>query len=260
MPHILGDRHKSTLAHFAASNVLIAFDYDGTLSPFASTPQRARMRARTRRLLSAVAERYPCVVISGRARADIAGRVDGVPIWHVAGNHGAEPWGESETSASLVRGWIGQLTVPLAVYKGVVVEDKNYSVTIHYRQARDKRRALEAIANVAARLKGARVLGGSQAVNIVPVGAPHKGIALERARNLLVCDTIIYIGDDDTDEDAFCVGRPEHLLAIRIGAKRRSRARYWLTSQAEVDALLQMLLSFRPLRHYRQPAAPAGSR
>src|SRR5689334_14598123 len=103
MPDILSQRQRSTLAHFAASNVLLAFDYDGTLSPIAPTPQRARMRARTKRLLRAVAERYPSVVISGRMRADIASRIGGIPVWHVTGNHGAEPWGESEATAALVR-------------------------------------------------------------------------------------------------------------------------------------------------------------
>ena len=43
----------AVLAGFAASNVLLAFDYDGTLAPIAPTPARARMRATTRRLLTA---------------------------------------------------------------------------------------------------------------------------------------------------------------------------------------------------------------
>ena len=259
MPYILGPRDKSTLAHFAQSNVLLAFDYDGTLSPVAATPTQARMRAKTRRLLSAVAERYPCVVISGRTRADIAGRIDKIPFCHVAGNHGAEPWGESEASASLVREWTDQLA-PLAVaHAGVVVEDKKYSVAVHYRQARHKRLALKAIAAAASRLKGARVMGGAEAINIVPRDAPHKGIALERARHLLVCDTVIYVGDDDTDEDAFGAGRSDRLLAIRVGAKRHSRARHWLKSQAEVDALLQTLLALRPPPHHRRPPVRAAS-
>lgn len=77
---------------------------------------------------------------------------------------------------------------------------------------------------------------------------------------LLACDAIIYIGDDDTDEDAFRSATPDRLLAIRIGAKRRSRAHHWLKSQAEVDAFLQALLSLRPSRYRRQAAATASSR
>jgi trehalose 6-phosphate phosphatase len=259
MPHILTPRSIATLAHFASSNVLVAFDYDGTLAAIVSRPTRARMRARTERLLRAVAERYPCAVISGRMRADIERRIDRVPLRHVAGNHGVEPWGESEVHASRVRRWMPPLRRRLADYEGVVIEDKTYSVTVHYRHARRKRLAIRAIVDAARRLRGSRVMGGIQAVNVVPRGAPHKGIALERARNLLACDTIIYIGDDDTDEDAFRAANPDRLLAIRIGTKRRSRAHHWLKSQAEVDALLQTLLSLRPSSYRRQATARASS-
>lgn len=251
MPNILGARQQSTLAQFAASNVLIAFDYDGTLAPVASTPQRAHMRARTRRLLCAVAERYPCVVISGRSRADVARHLASIPFWHVAGNHGVEPWGESEIYASRVRGWTERLGRQMARHAGVVVEDKTYSLTVHYRNARDKSRAIKAINRAVRQLKGACVLGGSQAVNIVPRGAPDKGVALERARTLLACETVIYLGDDETDEAAFRVARPDRLLGIRIGASRRSRARHWLRSQEDVDAFLQNLLAMRTLRYKR---------
>lgn len=264
MPHILTHRSIATLAHFASSNVLVAFDYDGTLAAIASSPTRARMRVRTERLLRSVAERYPCVVISGRMRADIARRIERVPLWHVAGNHGVEPWGEGEGGrevyASRVRGWMPPLKRRLAAHEGVVIEDKTYSVTVHYRHARRKRLAIRAIVDVARRLRGSRVMGGNQAVNVVPRGAPHKGIALERVRNLLACDTIIYVGDDDTDEDAFRAAAPDRLLAIRIGPKRRSRARHWLKSQAEVDAFLQTLLSLRPRRDRRQATARASSK
>jgi trehalose 6-phosphate phosphatase len=260
MPNILGARQRSTLVHFATSNVLIAFDYDGTLAPIASSPQRARMRARTTHLLSAVAERYPCVVISGRLRADIAQRIESIPVWHVAGNHGVEPWGESEIYASRVRAWIQLLEEETAGHAGVIVEDKTYSVTVHYRHARHKRDTIKVITEAARRLKGARVVMGSQAVNILPRGAPDKGVALERARTLLVCDTIIYVGDDETDEAAFRAAGPERLLAIRIGVNRHSGARHWLRSQVDIDAFLETLLFLRSVRHARRPTAVSSAR
>lgn len=249
MPYILDKRHLSTLARFAASNVLIAFDYDGTLSAIAATPERARMRPTTRRLLRAVAQRYPCVIISGRRRADVVRRIENIPLWHIAGNHGLEPWGEKDVYASRVRAWTGPLKDRLAAYEGIVLEDKTYSLTVHYRQAQHRGRAIRAIADAVNGLKGARIVGGHLAVNIVPRGAPHKGIALERVRHLLVCDRVIYVGDDETDEDAFRAERPGRLLAVRIGVKRGSRARHWLRSQADMDDFLKALLALRPRPH-----------
>jgi trehalose 6-phosphate phosphatase len=245
-PQILSKRHAHVLAQFAASDVVVALDYDGTLAPIVSTPRKARMRVRTRQLLAAVAQRYPCVVISGRARDDVASRVGSVPVWHVSGNHGLEPWGEDVAYVGRVRAWVGHLQKKLALINGVVVEDKTYSVTVHYRRAKQKRRAIRAIVTAVRALRGARVIGGNEAFNVVPRGAPHKGEALERARRLLACEKAIYVGDDETDEDAFAAARPDRLLSVRIGTARRSRARFRLKDQRQIDLFLRTLLTLRP--------------
>ena len=264
-PQILSKRHARVLARFAASDVLVALDYDGTLAPIVSTPRKARMRTRTRQLLAAVAQRYPCVVISGRARDDVTARVSSIPVWHVAGNHGLEPWGEEALYATRVRSWVRTLRRGLAGVEGVTIEDKTYSVTLHFRQAKRKDLARRAVTDVLRLLRGARIIGGSEALNVVPRGAPHKGQALERARRLLACDTAIYVGDDETDEDAFAAGRSDRLLSVRIGNARRSCATYRLRDQREIDRFLRRLLALRPvsysiagLRPHATFAAPRG--
>ena len=88
---VLSPHHRPILAGFALSNVLLAFDYDGTLAPIATTPAAAKMRSTTERLLARASRRYPCVVISGRMLADISQRVQEIPLWYVFGNHGFEP-------------------------------------------------------------------------------------------------------------------------------------------------------------------------
>jgi trehalose 6-phosphate phosphatase len=245
--HILAKRHVPTLELFARSNVLLGFDYDGTLAPIVSSPRLARMRSRTRRLLTAVAGRYPCVIISGRALDDVARRVAAIPVWHVSGSHGVEPWGEDPSYAAQVRGWVRRLERLLDPHAGVIIEDKGYSVAVHYRHARDKRRALRAIRAAVGTLRGSRVIGGDHTVNLVPRGAPHKGTALERARRQAACEAAIYVGDDETDEDVFAAGPRNNLLGIRIGRARRTRACYRLKDQREIDRLLAVLLAFRPI-------------
>ena len=248
MRHILAKRHRHTLADFALSNVLLAFDFDGTLAPIVADPSTARMRPATRRLLGSVAVRYPCVVISGRARHDLVRRVGRVPVFHLSGNHGLEPWAQHPGYPMRVQRWVRALEERLAPYSGLVIEDKTYSVTVHYRHARPRRQALAAIAAAVGGLRGVRPIGGKHAISLVPRGAPTKGAALERVRRLLGCETAIYIGDDETDEDAFTAGRADRLLAIRIGMRQDSAARYRLKNQAEIDDLLAALLACRPLR------------
>ena len=244
MASILARETRLILTRFAASNVLIAFDYDGTLAPMVSDPGRARMRPSTRRLLASVAKRYPTVVISGRSRADLVGRIKGVPLWEICGNHGIEPWDRSAKYAGLARQWARQLRDRLAAFEGVIVEDKKYSLAVHYRRARHKRAALRAIKAAVRTLKGAHVTGGIKVVNVLPRGAPHKGVALKRARRLLGCDTAIFVGDDGPTSTR---SRPANLglLSIRIGPLARTRARYRLARQRDIDAFLKILARFR---------------
>jgi trehalose 6-phosphate phosphatase len=245
MRDILAKANRSTLSDFSCSSVLLGFDYDGTLAQIASSPQRARMRLATRRLLLQVARCYPCVVISGRTRQDVAGRLRGLPLWQIFGNHGLEPWSGDQEAVSLVREWVRLLRESLAAYPGVVIEDKRFSVAVHYRQVRDKPRVRRIIASVTRGLRQVRVLGGVEAVNLIARGAPDKGTALQYARRALACDTAIYVGDDDTDEVAFASAPPSELLAIRVGGEPTSRAGYRLKTQRDIDRLLQTLLSLR---------------
>jgi trehalose 6-phosphate phosphatase len=252
--HILDDAHRPTLAAFALSNVLLAFDYDGTLAPIAASPQRARMRPQTRELLASVARLYPCVVISGRALDDIARRLSGVPVWHVFGNHGLEPFAGERRSEQPTRAWVRKLRRDLAHHPGVVVEDKRLTVTVHYRGARDRARALRAIDDAVRALPGARIVGGKEAVNLLPFGGADKGVAVRDALRLFACQTCIYVGDDDTDEDAFAAA-PSQMLGIRVGAATASNAKYHVVSQGAVDELLAALVDLRSGRqsHARGP-------
>jgi len=248
MTDILSKRNKGVLARYALSNLLVAFDYDGTLAPIVSVPHRARMRATTRRLLRSVAERYPCIIISGRARDDLIRRLHDIPVVHVSGNHGLEPWAEDVRYAMRVRGWVKQLAPRLHSQQGVTIEDKVYSLSIHYRASRARRQALRAIDAAIEDLPGARRLGGKLVVNLVPRGAPSKGMALERARRLLVCDKALYVGDDDTDEDVFDGASSERVLSVRVGPASRTRAPYQLKHQRQIDTLLRHLVALRPDR------------
>lgn len=62
---------------------------------------------------------------------------------------------------------------------------------------------------------------------------------------MLECDTAIYVGDDGTDESAFGSAPPESLLAIRVGKTGETRARFCLERQADINALLRVLLALR---------------
>jgi trehalose 6-phosphate phosphatase len=255
MKDILSAAGREALQQFAWSNVLVALDYDGTLAPIVAKPERALLRRETRGLLQELARVYPVVVISGRAQPDVLALLRGTGISEVIGNHGMEPRHTSARYLAQVRRWLPVLQATLRPLRGVWVEDKLYSVAVHYRQSREKKLALPAILAAASKLGDVRLVGGKQVVNVLPVGAPHKGFALEKARDRLRCDTAIYVGDDETDEDVFGLDQPGRLLAVRVGAKRSSEAAYYLRNQRSVDDFLLELLRLRPGR-----AAAVGRR
>lgn len=246
MRRILARESRALLEQLAWSKVLLGFDFDGTLAPIVADPARAMMRPRTRALLSQVAQRYPCVVISGRAQTDVAARVRGSGLAEVVGNHGVEPWASTTGFLRQVEGWQPELARALSACRGVVIENKGLSVAVHYRRSREKKKARALILKAVAKLDKVRVIGGKQVINVLPEGAPHKGIALERAREAHGCDTALFVGDDATDEDVFTLDQPGQLVTVRVGASRASAAAYCLRTQSEIDVLLQRLIDLRP--------------
>jgi trehalose-phosphatase len=196
-------------------------------------------------LLVSVAERYPCVVVSGRRLDDLAPRLEGIPLRMVFGNFGYEPTSAGRHPPADVATWVAALTRRLPLQEGLVIEDKQYSVAIHFRHARRQREVRRAIANAVRGLHGVRVLSGTKTITLLPQGGPDKGAALQSARSVLECDTAIYVGDDGTDEAAFGSAPPESLLAIRVGRAGETRARFRLARQTDIDALLRALLALR---------------
>ena len=256
MKNILSAPHRELLRQFSWSNVLLALDFDGTLAAIAARPGEAVMRPRTRKLVEQAASLYPTVIISGRAKSDLRRKVGASAVIELIGNHGAEVWHQPRPSSAQLRGWRHALEQAIAGMSGVWIEDKGLSLAVHYRQSRQKRRARQAALRVAERFAGARVLPGKQAINILPADAPHKGIAIQRAAARLGCDTAIYLGDDETDEDVFAISEQGRVLAIRVGRSVRSSARYFVDSQGDVDAFLAALIAFRqPTRRSRKLVA-----
>jgi trehalose 6-phosphate phosphatase len=237
--------NHNLLEVFGGSKVLLAFDYDGTLAPLVEAPAHAIMRPATRRLLRRASTLYPCVVITGRARADAIGRLRDIERCRVVGNHGAEPSRHEQAVRRRVQQWLPVLKAQLSGRQGVVIEDKGLSVAVHYRQARERNSTRLAILAAARSLKAARLVGGKLVVNLLVPDAPHKGLALERERAHFGCDTVIYVGDDETDEDVFQIDRPGQLLSIRVGRKQASAAPYYIRNQAQIDRLLETLVAVR---------------
>ena len=238
-------------AKLAQERTLCAFDFDGTLSPIVDHPEAAHMRVRTQSVLERLALLYPCIVVSGRARADLLGKLGGIRFARVIGNHGAETEA-TQGPRSFVDRWRAALTPELDAVPGLWIEDKGHSLAVHYRHCAQKTEARRKILAATRKLDNVRVFGGKQVVNLAALSAPNKGDALAAERDRLGCTWILYVGDDENDEDAFALSGK--VVSVRVGRKLRTRALYYLRNQSQIDDLLEALVRLRePLGANSQP-------
>jgi trehalose 6-phosphate phosphatase len=247
-PHAspLGPRAARALRGLFARPVLLAFDFDGTLAPIVRAPGEARMRARTATLFAALCARTPCAVISGRDAADVSTRLAGAAPKYVVGNHGIElASGEALVAyARAIRAAADSVTSALRGAPGFELEQKPYSLALHYRRASAlgsaRRRARAALTSLG---PGFRVVPGKHVFNVVPAAAPHKGDALIALCAREGATSALFAGDDYTDEDAFRASVRLGAFSVRIGCARPTTARFRLLRQRDVDRLLLKLLA-----------------
>lgn len=251
MRSIQSPEGRAVLDDLAARHALLAFDFDGTLAPIVADREAARVRPETLALLRVLAILYPCAIVSGRARADVAARVSRIPFIAVIGNHGAEAgYGPVDRTAraELVT-WKRRLQSELSFVPGLEVEDKGFSLTVHYRQVPSWPAARHLSLRAAASLEGARVSGGHAVVHVAPADAPDKGRAIGELLRRIGSRPVLYVGDDRSDEEVFRSPRVE--VGVRVGRTARSAARWYLPAQASIDELLRALLVARTRRDGR---------
>jgi trehalose 6-phosphate phosphatase len=168
---------------------------------------------------------------------------------HLVGNHGLEGSGTSaealRQARAICKAWMRQIqghAGPLFEQIGITVEDKTYSLAIHYRTARRKaatRRAIERLLPLLS--PPPRVVPGKAVRNLVPSDAPHKGTALLDLLKHQGCTAALYIGDDETDEDVFRLEDPR-LTTVRVGSSRSSHAQFYVKRQREVSGTIVYLV------------------
>lgn len=226
-----------------ATRPLLAFDIDGTLAPIVDDPHAARLPPAIERCLAELARRYDVAIITGRAVPDARPMFAFEPRYLV-GNHGAEGiarWAErSRGYLDTVHRWRETLAAcePLTA-TGVAIEDKRYSLSLHYRRAADHHAAYRAIRACIGQLEpAATIIDGKAVVNLLPPGAPNKGDALRALIDETERPTALYVGDDDTDEAVFGLDLPS-VLTVRVEPSGDSRATLFLRDQREVLTLLQ---------------------
>lgn len=231
--------------------LLVATDFDGTVSPLVSSPEEARIDPRCVEALARLAAmpRTRVAVISGRPLAWLRDAARGIPGVILFGSHGAEDASRPERAADEhVQARISSLATVIDAeacrWPGCLVEVKPFGVAWHYRRADPAAEPaiLSAARVIAIRTPGAILRHGSKVVEFC-VSPRHKGEALARAVYLAGATSTIFIGDDITDEDAFAALSASD-LAVKVGGGE-TKAMLRVEDVSGVAELLENLASQR---------------
>jgi len=245
---LLASRGRRQLDLLMGTSTLYAFDFDGTLARIVRNHQDAQLARPIREGLVELGKRACTAVISGRSVADLRVRIAGA-VPYLIGNHGLEGLHAApqvlRQAMELCSAWKRQVADGFGAElarAGATVEDKTYSLAFHYRASGRKQEARAAVFKVLAQLNPPpRILLGKDIVNVIPGGAPHKGVALLELMHQLNRTAALYVGDDETDEDVFSL--PDaRIVTVRIGKKKTSAARFYLERRSEIAALLRYLV------------------
>ena len=213
----------------AGSPLLLLLDVDGTLAPIAERPEYAAVPPATQRVLVdlvALPDTHVALV-SGRSARDARRLVNVKDVW-VLGNHGIEVARPNAPPA--VRRDVAQYASQIAAAvdrclsiadatPGVIVEDKRWTLSVHYRLADPSCPCASAhVADIANQLDFRD--NRKEVLELRPPVDVHKGtasIALAQTLNALESGASLFCaGDDRTDEDAFRALRAAQPAAVTV--------------------------------------------
>lgn len=233
--------------------ILLFLDYDGTLVPIKKAPELAILHPLRRRFLKRLSEKAFTCIVSGRSLIEIQKLVGLEGIAYI-GNHGLEiscgqkAWvhPEARKMRPILRNALKRIQEMTQDLPGVLIEDKGLTGSIHYRQLPPAFwKPLKEIiqAEVGSRGRELKITEGKRVFEIRPNIKWDKGQGVKKLiRWLSPTETTlrIYIGDDQTDEDAFKTLN-RHALTILVGAREDTNARYHLADVEGVWKFLRVL-------------------
>lgn len=246
----------------AADTLLVALDFDGTVSHLDDDPMAVRAIPAASAVVDALSRLDDTYVayISGRSLRDLEIISERPPVSPIilVGSHGAEYMlpaalsgpDEVDDADDDVdgAGVLERAREVVADLEAVRIEPKRYGFAVHTRVADD-----EATAESTARIDrlmgeiapGWRRRSGHDVVEF-SWRAEGKDVAVERLRDMVGATNVIFAGDDVTDEDAMAVLRSGD-LGVRVGSGDTAAA-IRVGDPEELAKLLDVVASIRARR------------
>lgn len=235
-----------------AKNKLVLLDYDGTLVNYELIPDNARLPEHLNDILKNLIDKpqTKVFIISGRSHQDIDRLLDHLPI-NIIAEHGAMMKRRGVWKNQVIDNALWKKTI-IPIFNQIAsecpksfVEEKNFSLTWHYRNAdshsgythsRELIRILEKIIYS----YNLKILDGNKVVEIL-TNEIGKGKAVKELSEQDNYDFILSLGDDVTDEEMFeFFLHNSNAFTIKVG-NGDTHAKYKLDSIKNVVSLLKQL-------------------
>jgi trehalose-phosphatase len=237
-------------AHHAGEKLVLLFDYDGTLTPFAEFPWLAKLAPRTHDLLAQLAAlpRVHVGIVSGRRLDDVMQMVDLPGLYYgglsgielnlkgISLIHPAAPQG-----AALIDEIVRRLSAIEQVYPGAWVENKRYGLTLHYRgvapaQAEEVHaRVMDFLGSWGNQL---RILDDPKAVEVTLSGTWTKADAVRKIVAHVGEPAFVFCADASDDGGAFAAVTALGGITVGVGPKAPPSA---TGHAADPDTLVEWL-------------------
>ena len=235
--------------------LLVCTDFDGTLSTIVMDPWAAAILPLGRLALRRLAGMpgVAVVVLSGRTAWDVAARVRVGNVTYL-GNHGMERGylarggrpeklnvnvvGASEAETELAARLADEVAKRIS-QPWLIVERKPPTVAFHYRQAPDVAAAGGQVLQVVNQLDPNGVLErfpGRRILELRPAGAVAKGEAFKALLDELKPASVVMLGDDVSDAEAFAVLRAERAAGPTDGVAVAIQARSEVPPEVAANA------------------------
>ncbi|MFC1590330.1 trehalose-phosphatase [Candidatus Omnitrophota bacterium] len=245
-------------AIFSAKKIIFFLDYDGTLSPIVERPELAVISQDMKDAVKRLIGRHTVAIVSGRMKEDVQKLVSIDGIFY-AGSHGFDISGpgfsmvqpKAKEAIPVVSKAIHKLKEKIGGIPGVLIEEKRFSVAAHYRLVKEEDKYLpkikEAVDDIVNNNKELRLMSGKKVYEILPNIDWDKGKAIRWIMESLDIPfsgaSVIYIGDDVTDEYAFRAIRTRGTGILVSEKPKGSAADFRLASPDEVKELFEKYIS-----------------
>ncbi len=264
LPHALA-QIDNILENTGGKQICLFLDYDGTLTPIVSNPDEALLSDKAREVIRKLSEQISVAIISGRDRKDVRSKA-GIKNIIYAGSHGFDISGpdgldmEHESGEKIIPVLDSaekHLKEKLRPVGGVQVERKKYAIAVHFRNAKDNAlpEIKEAVSEVLNSNKELKKGSGKKIIELKPDINWHKGKALIWLMEKLQLNRDkyipVFIGDDETDEDALEVIKDDGIGIITGSHDQTTAAHYRLDDTDQVIEFLEKLKNHLVNRNHK---------